>query len=260
MTQDRERSSRPKAQRVRRGLRKGRLSLLDSGETRGLGAPPTLERTRWHTVQARMQTTDGNEAIFEAAVAFTRTRSPASFDQWFSGVQFDGLVDSGILSLRARDDGFVSASGSSDHFLPTLVDLDPDADGVERPCRVADRRRARHPGRRPTDHAPRTPARAHSPSERPAAGARLAEQPTPPPSGEMAAAPLPALGAPAPREGALGGGAYSNAGRPSGVHPVAVAGPPIEGLNPKYSFSNFVVGPSNQLAHACADRSPAGRR
>jgi chromosomal replication initiator protein len=27
---------------------------------------------------------------------------------------------------------------------------------------------------------------------------------------------------------------------------------PLEGLNPKYTFSNFVIGPSNQLAHAAA--------
>ena len=32
---------------------------------------------------------------------------------------------------------------------------------------------------------------------------------------------------------------------------VAVA-PPIEGLSPKYTFANFVVGPSNQLAHAAS--------
>ena len=66
-----------------------------------------------------MQTKDGNEAVFETAVAFTRERSPASFDQWFSGVQFDGLVE-GVLSLRARDE-FVR-EWVDDHFLPTLID------------------------------------------------------------------------------------------------------------------------------------------
>jgi chromosomal replication initiator protein len=55
----------------------------------------------------------------------------------------------------------------------------------------------------------------------------------------------------------------------SGVHPVmpeasrmvAVA-PPIEGLNAKYTFANFVVGPSNQLAHAAsmAAAGVGGRR
>ena len=41
--------------------------------------------------------------VWAQAVAFTRERSPASFDQWFSGIQFDGLAD-GVLSLRARDE------------------------------------------------------------------------------------------------------------------------------------------------------------
>ena len=43
------------------------------------------------------------EDLWTEAVAFTRERSPASFDQWFSGVQYDGIVD-GVLSLRARDE------------------------------------------------------------------------------------------------------------------------------------------------------------
>jgi chromosomal replication initiator protein len=40
------------------------------------------------------------------------------------------------------------------------------------------------------------------------------------------------------------------------------AAAPIEGLNPKYTFSNFVIGPSNQLAHAAsiAAAGGAGRR
>src|SRR6185295_18366557 len=34
--------------------------------------------------------------------------------------------------------------------------------------------------------------------------------------------------------------------------------PPLEGLNPKYTFANFVVGPSNQLAHAAAIGAAGG--
>jgi chromosomal replication initiator protein len=48
----------------------------------------------------------------------TRRRSPASFEQWFSSVQFDGL-DEGVLSLAARDEwvrDWVVA-----HFLPDLL-------------------------------------------------------------------------------------------------------------------------------------------
>jgi chromosomal replication initiator protein len=36
------------------------------------------------------------------------------------------------------------------------------------------------------------------------------------------------------------------------------AQPPLEGLNPKYTFGNFVVGPSNQLAHAAAIGAAGG--
>jgi len=59
---------------------------------------------------------DGERAWVQA-VAFTRDRSPASFDQWFSGVQFDGFTD-GVLSLRARDE-FVR-QWVEDYFLPTI--------------------------------------------------------------------------------------------------------------------------------------------
>src|SRR6478609_2549333 len=57
--------------------------------------------------------------LWEAAVAHTRARSPGSFDQWFSGIQFDGVTD-GVLSLRARDE-FVR-EWVDDHFLPTIAD------------------------------------------------------------------------------------------------------------------------------------------
>lgn len=57
------------------------------------------------------------EGAWAEAVAFTREKSPASFDQWFSGVQFDGLID-GVLSLRARDE-FVR-QWVEEYFLPTV--------------------------------------------------------------------------------------------------------------------------------------------
>ena len=43
---------------------------------------------------------------------------------------------------------------------------------------------------------------------------------------------------------------------------IVAAAPPIEGLNGKYTFANFVVGPSNELAHAAAMATAggAGRR
>src|SRR5258708_1941264 len=60
-----------------------------------------------------------HDALLQQAVDFTRGKSPASFDQWFSGVQFEGLLD-GVLCLRVRDE-FVR-EWVEDHFLPTLTD------------------------------------------------------------------------------------------------------------------------------------------
>src|SRR4051812_47677324 len=60
-----------------------------------------------------------HESLWNEAVAFTRAKSPASFEQWFSGVQFDGMTD-GVVSLRARDE-FVR-EWVDEHFLPTLTD------------------------------------------------------------------------------------------------------------------------------------------
>jgi len=48
----------------------------------------------------------------------TRSRSPASFEQWFSSVQFDGL-EAGVLALTARDE-FVR-DWVKNHFLPDLT-------------------------------------------------------------------------------------------------------------------------------------------
>ena len=60
------------------------------------------------------------EELWEEAVAFTREKSPAVFEQWFTGVQFDGLVE-GVLSLRATNE-FVR-DWVERHFLPTLTDF-----------------------------------------------------------------------------------------------------------------------------------------
>ena len=50
-------------------------------------------------------TTPRNEAraIFDQAVEHTRGLSPATFDQWFGGVQYDDLTD-GVLTLRAQNE------------------------------------------------------------------------------------------------------------------------------------------------------------
>ncbi len=62
---------------------------------------------------------DEARAIFGRAVEHTRVLSPATFDQWFGGVQFDDLTD-GVLSLRAQNE-FV-LEWVKTNFLPTLTD------------------------------------------------------------------------------------------------------------------------------------------
>jgi chromosomal replication initiator protein len=66
-----------------------------------------------------MQPSKPGSSTWQQAVAQTRSRSPASFEQWFSGIQFDGL-DDGVLGLTARDE-FVR-DWVKDHFLPDLVE------------------------------------------------------------------------------------------------------------------------------------------
>jgi chromosomal replication initiator protein len=153
------------------------------------------------------------------AIAFTRDKSPASFDQWFSGVQFDGLTD-GVLCLRARDE-FVR-QWVEDYFLPTLIERLALQTGLSIQVRwTVDVALSRPLAERATTFAPVQP---RSLSVRPA------------PADLM------------PFGGPSGFGALP---APETPRVVAVA-PPIEGLNPKCTFANFVVGPSHQLAHAAS--------
>jgi chromosomal replication initiator protein len=222
------------------------------------------------TVQALMQMKDGNDPVFDTAVAFTRERSPASFDQWFSGVQFDGLTD-GVLSLRARDEFVREWVG--EHFLPTLTESVRSQTGWSVQVRWI------------IDEAIDSPV-ADQPMAPPVRPRTLSVRPSsPPPAGAGGGSASAALGPasssfPVPTSESAssasgfgfgpgaGSGSGSNLGsveRSSGVHPIVPAhgGPvavatPIEGLNPKYMFSSFVVGPSNQLAHAASIAAAGG--
>jgi chromosomal replication initiator protein len=168
---------------------------------------------------AESQQSDQNPAVtsWNDAVAYTREKSPASFDQWFSGIEFESLTD-GVLGLRARDE-FVK-QWVADHFLPTLTERLRDrlslcievrwsvGGNIERPVVVS--------------------SESFDPVQ--------------------------------PRTLAARASTDLSAGNPDrGVGPVSpprllrvVASPSIEGLNPRYTFGNFVVGPSNQLAHAAS--------
>lgn len=183
-----------------------------------------------------------HDTLWNEAVAFTRAKSPASFEQWFSGVQFDGMTD-GVVCLRARDE-FVR-EWVDQHFLPTLVDYLRSQTGwsvqvawsvggqLERPVAF---------GRPDSASLPVRP-RPLQP-DRPIASSNGVHA-----TDDVVEASPPA----SRRNGASSNGVAGSAnGRPSAPPP------PIEGLNPKYTFANFVVGPSNQLAHAAAIAAAGG--
>jgi chromosomal replication initiator protein len=226
---------------------------------RGKQKPQANVATAASTREGRsaLETVDAVEPIvaFEEAIAFTRERSPASFDQWFSGVQFDSLVD-GVLSLSARDE-FVR-EWIDEHFMPTLTDSIRAKTGWS--VQVA----------WTIDGSLASPI-ADQPSSAPVRPRVLTLRPEAPTTGVHL---RPSAPPPAPASHT-----DLQAERASGVHPVTIPPPPpvpaplavagpvgvapaLEGLNPKYTFSNFVVGPTNQLAHAAsiAAAGGAGRR
>lgn len=198
-----------------------------------------------------------HDTLWNEAVAFTRAKSPASFEQWFSGVQFDGMTD-GVVSLRARDE-FVR-EWVDQHFLPTLMDFLRSQTGwsiqiawcvggeLDRPVALGNgqpalpvRPRAMMPDR------PIPPVRPGPSEGLDADGMQLSEV-EPPRS---------------TRANGWNGSSSSNAHSTGGAAAHSGSGkasqpPPIEGLNPKYTFGNFVVGPSNQLAHAAAIAAAGG--
>jgi chromosomal replication initiator protein len=68
--------------------------------------------------------------IWREAVEHARALSPASFEQWFASVQFDGFQD-GTVALCARDE-FVR-DWVKTHFQPTLVKRMRELAGLEPP-------------------------------------------------------------------------------------------------------------------------------
>jgi chromosomal replication initiator protein len=161
---------------------------------------------------------DETREIFERAVEHTRVLSPGTFDQWFGGVQFDDLTD-GVLSLRAQNEFVLEWVKAN--FLPTLTDKIRELTGWS--VQVA----------WTVDQALDTPisARAQVAPVRPRPIVVRASSPPPPPLGGPVAA------------------------EPAPVRRVAAA---PDDINPKHTFGSFVVGPSNQLAHAAAIAAAGG--
>jgi chromosomal replication initiator protein len=157
---------------------------------------------------------DDARAIFSRAVEHTRALSPATFDQWFGGVQFDDLTD-GVLTLRVQNE-FV-LEWVKTNFLPTLTDKIRELSGwsVQVAWTID-----------PNLIAP-VSSRSQIPPVRPRA---LVVRPSSVPV------------ASAPKEPPV----------------IRRASAPPEDINPKHTFASFVVGPSNQLAHAAAIAAAGG--
>ncbi|MBW2528451.1 MAG: chromosomal replication initiator protein DnaA, partial [Deltaproteobacteria bacterium] len=149
-------------------------------------------------------------AVFDRAVAATRERSPATFDQWFGGVQFDDLTDT-VLTLRAQNE-FV-LDWVKTNFLPDLVDQI----------------------RRESGRAVQVAWIIDPNLDQPVSQAAIAEPVRP--------RPLTVHGSDPPT---TTGPAFKRRSRPP------------DDINPRFTFSNFVVGPSNQLAHAAAVAAAGG--
>jgi chromosomal replication initiator protein len=187
--------------------------------------------------------------LFDEAVAFTRDKSPGSFDQWFSGVQFDGLTE-GVLGLRARDE-FVR-EWVDEHFLPTLTDHIRSKTGWSiQVAWIID-------GRLDQPVVAVGPA-SSSQSQGHGGGVRPRHLAV---GGEAMATAALALEAEGPSSSRISYPPVSlnngSSARESAEPHLRSVAAPIEGLNPKYTFSNFVVGPSNQLAHAASIAAAGG--
>jgi chromosomal replication initiator protein len=155
-------------------------------------------------------------AAWTDAIARLRNRAPGSFDAWFGGVQLDDFTD-GVLSLRARD-AWVQ-SWVSTHFLPSLVNALSELTGlavVPRWTIGAVERPVAEIEPAPESAVLRASALPVTPSSRASVDA------APPSSGPLSA----------PLSAPLSGS--------------------IEAQEPLFrqTFGDFVVGPSNQLAHA----------
>ncbi len=152
--------------------------------------------------------------VFDQAIEHTRTLSPATFDQWFGGVQFDDLTD-GVLTLRVQNE-FV-LEWVRDNFLPSLTDKIRELTGWSvQVAWTVDQHLASPIAKR----VELTPVRPRA----------LVVRPT-------STAPVPA---PRPEPSLR-----------------RVSSLPDD-LNPKHTFASFVVGPSNQLAHAAAIAAAGG--
>lgn len=166
---------------------------------------------------------DEARQIFDRAVEYTRGLSPATFDQWFGGVQYDDLTD-GVLSLRAQNEFVLEWVKAN--FLPTIIDKVREFTGWSVQVAWTIDQHLQNP----VSNVPQVP---------PIRPRAIAVRPSATTSPDVEAALPPPPLAVVARKSSL-----------------------PDDLNTKHSFGTFVVGPSNQLAHAAAIAAAggAGRR
>jgi chromosomal replication initiator protein len=214
--------------------------------------------------------------LWQRALQNARLRSPASFDQWFSSVQFDGLQD-GVLGLTARDE-FVR-DWVKTHFLPAMLgDLERFLGVDSRQATIkVDWRISNHLSE-PCGTPPSSRARLHDDATTRdirrladdtlrgglARSAGFRDGSFREPSGIGFGA-NDNFRTSAPREvarDARDSSGRDSSGRGGSDRPSSsmrlVASVSTDPLNPKHTFSNFVVGPSNELAYAAAVGSAGG--
>ncbi len=203
-------------------------------------------------------------AMFESAAAKTRERSPATFDQWFGGVQYDDLTQ-GVLTLRAQNE-FVMDWVKSNFLHDLLGQLEVMCGWSIQVNWSLDAQLTRPVAPTPVSEPVRP---------RPLASSRSRGSSFPPASQPSTHAGGPRLANAADGAGSRGDIGGSDIGgsdiggsdiggsdgrrRAAGLRVVAArAVPPPEDIIPRYTFSHFVVGPSNQLAHAASVAAAGG--
>jgi chromosomal replication initiator protein len=190
------------------------------------------------------------DALFRAAVEFTRQRSPQSFDPWFCAVQFESLTD-GVLGLRARDE-FVR-EWVSDHFMPTLTDYLRSITGWSIQVAWSIGGELTNPVVARAQGPDEAPVRSRPLSVRPSSAYVQMDMDAEPPRSQRQYEQQRA----AAFEASHSQSSQATQSSPAS-QPASYSQPPLEGLNSKYTFSNFVIGPSNQLAHAASVAAAGG--
>jgi chromosomal replication initiator protein len=168
--------------------------------------------------------------------------SPGTFDQWFGGVQLDDLTD-GVLSLRVQNE-FV-LEWVKTNFLPTLTDKIRELSGWSVQVAWTIDQNLDAPIAAWTQVAPvrPRPITMGDPQRVPQTPPALRPSSSPPPLPQVAPASPARMGDPE---------------RVPQTPPVRRVAPVPDDINPKHTFASFVVGPSNQLAHAAAVAAAGG--